>query len=143
MSSTHQIMYASFQKISHVANDAEIIRSCVFWYFYFSFFFNKNFINIIDQSFSKFCKNLSAAMKLRKHWLDIFIKTDKCVFWDAVDRIVVQLRENRKSLKAEMTVIKSVEKQNLLQIWEIEILKINAVTSKHTTDALTMQKKKL
>ena len=82
-------------------------------------------------------------MNLRKHWLSTLTETDKHAFQNAVNRIVVQLREDRKSLKAEMTVTKFVERQNLLQIWEIETLKASAAMSKHTADALATQEKKL
>ena len=103
-------MYVSFQRASYIANDAEITESCVFWYFYFFFFFNRNFTNVINQLFLKLHENLFATMKLRKYWLNTLTKMNKYVFWDAVNKIVVQLRKDRKSLKAEMTVTKFVER---------------------------------
>ena len=65
------------------------------------------------------------------------------MFWDAVDRIVVQLREDEKSSKVKVTVVKSVERQNLFWIQEIETLKVSAVTLKYMTDILVIQEKKL
>ena len=137
------IMYVNSQKASHIANSAEMIKSHVFWYFHFSFFFNESFANVIDQLSSKLHENLSAAMKLRKHWLDTFTEANKHMFWNAVDRIVVQLREDKKFSKAEITVMRFVERQNLLQIQEIEILKVSATVLKCTANILATQEKEL
>jgi len=76
-------------------------------------------------------------MALRRRWVDTCAEEDKRAFRAAVDKIIVQLREEGKSTKAEVAAAGSVEGQNLLRIREVEALEAGAAASKRTADALT------
>jgi hypothetical protein len=105
--------------------------------------FYRSFANAIGQPPPKLREDLSAAMVLRKRWLATLAEQDKRAFQGAVDRIVIQLREDGKSTKAEMAAAGSVEGQNLLRIREVEALEAGAAASKRTADAMETQGKEL
>ena len=138
----HLITYVNSQKTLLIVNVIRLIINLVFWYSQF-FSFYRSFTNIIDQLSSKLWENLSAAMTLRRCWINTLVKKNKHAFWAVIDKIVVQLQENDKFTKTEVTAADSVKEQNLLWIQKIEMLKADAVMSKWTADVLTVQEEEL
>ena len=77
-------------------------------------------------------------MNLKKHWLSILIKINKHMFCDTVDKIMIQLWKNNKSIKIKITAAKFIENQNMFHIQKIKTFKISIVFVKCITDILVM-----
>jgi hypothetical protein len=84
-------------------------------------------------------EELATVMAHRKRWISSLDAADKRKFLEGVNKIVVQLRESGKEMKAEVAAAGSVEGQNLLRIREVQALEASAAAAKRTADALEAQ----